>query len=249
MGEIGAAVGMAGGIAKSIMGANQASKAKKAIENYDRQELVNTMEAITVSTRGSDLAREELARTSASSIDALQSGGVRGVVGGIGKVQQSVSKQSQEIGAKLDQKLDEKSLAVAKDNVRIQGLQEEREKADLAGLGQQMMVGQQNLFSGISDVAQSATAYGQQQDDKLASVAGIFGGMMGGSDRRLKENIQKIGQSIRGFNIYLFNYIGERGLFQGVMSDELPKEYITKDILGYDMVNYSGIDVEFRKIY
>ena len=129
MGEIGAAVGMAGGIAKSIMGAKQASKAQKAIDNYDRQELVNVMEGITVSTLGSDLARRELARSAASSMEALQSSGVRGVVGGTGKVQAGVSKQSQEIGAKLDEKLDAKSLAVAKDDVRIQGLTEEREKA------------------------------------------------------------------------------------------------------------------------
>lgn len=243
---------MAGGIAKSIMGAKQASKAQKGIDNYDRQELVNTMEAITVSTLGSDLARRELARSASSSMEALQASGVRGVVGGVGKVQAGVSKQSQEIGAKLDEKLDAKSLAVAKDEVRIQGLTEEREKADLAGLGQQLMVGQQNIFSGIADVSQTATSYGQQQDDKAASVMGAMGGMMGGlSDRKAKKNILKIGESKRGFNIYAFNYKDEKygkGLFQGVMADELPKEYIKTVIDGYDVVDYSKVDVEFKKI-
>ena len=37
------------------------------------------------------------------------------------------------------------------------------------------------------------------------------------------------------------------GLFQGVMSDEIPQEAV-KTIDGYDMVDYSMLDVEFKQI-
>ena len=71
------------------------------------------------------------------------------------------------------------------------------------------------------------------------------------SDRRLKTNINKIGVSPRGFNIYTFEYKNEKhgkGVYQGVMSDEVPSKNVVKDNLGYDMVNYSNLDVEFKKV-
>ena len=68
------------------------------------------------------------------------------------------------------------------------------------------------------------------------------------SDRRLKENITLIGTSESGINIYTFEYKYKfsqagLGLFQGVMSDEVPAEAVSVDEHGYDMVDYSLIDV------
>ena len=37
------------------------------------------------------------------------------------------------------------------------------------------------------------------------------------------------------------------GLFQGVMSDEIPQEAVNVSG-GYDMVDYSMLDVEFKQI-
>ena len=72
----------------------------------------------------------------------------------------------------------------------------------------------------------------------------------GGSDRRLKKNINKIGKSPSGLNMYSFEYKDSKygkGLFQGVMSDEIPQEAVSvKD--GYDRVDYSMLDVEFKQI-
>ena len=70
------------------------------------------------------------------------------------------------------------------------------------------------------------------------------------SDRRLKKNINKIGESPNGLNIYSFEYknpINGSGLFQGVMSDEIPQEAVVTSN-GYDAVNYSMLDVEFKQI-
>jgi hypothetical protein len=74
------------------------------------------------------------------------------------------------------------------------------------------------------------------------------------SDRRLKKNIKLIGQSPSGINIYEFQYKVKyasnygTGKFQGVMSDEVPWRAVSVDKGGYDMVDYSMIDVEFKAI-
>lgn len=163
MGAAGAIIGGVGGVAKTILGASQASKARKAIENYKRQELTNAYEGLSVSTLGADLQREELARAAATSIGALQKSGVRGLVGGIGAVQQGVIQQSRQIGSDLDIQQKRIDELQAGDETRIQQMQERREEADLAGLGQQQNVGQQNLFSGIGDIAQGVSSFSNIQ--------------------------------------------------------------------------------------
>ncbi len=70
------------------------------------------------------------------------------------------------------------------------------------------------------------------------------------SDRKLKKNINKIGESPSGLNIYSFEYKDSKygkGLFQGVMSDEVPSNAVYSNN-GYDSVDYSMLDVEFKQI-
>ena len=72
-----------------------------------------------------------------------------------------------------------------------------------------------------------------------------------GSDRKLKENIKLIGKSPSGLKIYAFEYIDKifgKGIYQGVMSDEIPSHAIIKNNKDYDMVDYSKIDVDFKQI-
>ena len=81
---------------------------------------------------------------------------------------------------------------------------------------------------------------------KMPTVPTSFGT----SDRRLKKNIKKIRKSASGLNIYSFEYIDEsygKGTYQGVMSDEIPAEAVI-NVNGYDRVDYSKIDVEFKQI-
>ncbi len=73
----------------------------------------------------------------------------------------------------------------------------------------------------------------------------------GTSDRRLKKNIKLIGKSNSGLNIYMFEYIDKifgSGIYQGVMSDEIPQYAVIKHADGYDRVDYSRIDVDFKQI-
>jgi hypothetical protein len=82
------------------------------------------------------------------------------------------------------------------------------------------------------------------------SGCGWCGG--GKSDISYKENLNLIGQSPSGINIYQFNYIGEDGLYEGVIAQELlgteyePALSLNED--GKFLVDYNQIDVEFKRI-
>ncbi len=86
------------------------------------------------------------------------------------------------------------------------------------------------------------------------SIAGAVGSAYAGfkaSDKRLKENINKIGESISGLNIYKFNYIGKAKQYIGAMADEVIKvvpQAVIRDNDGYYRVNYSLIDVTFKEV-
>lgn len=171
----GAILATAGGLAKGIMGAVQASKAKKALRQYDRQELTNVHEVRRISTSSEEYAQEQLLTTGATAMDAIKASGVRGVVGAVPKITQNLTDTSAKIGASIDQKLVELEDKKAQDDIRIRDMQERREEADLAGIGQQLAVGQQNMFSGISDVAggvSSFMAQGQANKDAGKSFWG-----------------------------------------------------------------------------
>jgi len=97
-----------------------------------------------------------------------------------------------------------------------------------------------------SQVAASAGSIGSAAAGQIPA-----GGGGGGSDRRLKKNIKLIGTSSSGLKIYAFEYIDKifgEGIFQGIMSDEIPQEAVIKHPDGYDRVDYSKIDVEFKRI-
>ena len=91
----------------------------------------------------------------------------------------------------------------------------------------------------------------QSQNLTLTIKDGVITGVS--SDRRLKTNITLIGTSDSGINIYTFEYkykfsLEGVGLFQGVMSDEVPDHAVGVDENGYDVVDYSVLDVEFKRV-
>ena len=72
----------------------------------------------------------------------------------------------------------------------------------------------------------------------------------GKSDRILKENIDLVGKSESGVNIYEFDYkdksYGE-GRYRGVMAQEVPEASSTGSD-GYLEVDYSKVDVDFERL-
>ena len=67
------------------------------------------------------------------------------------------------------------------------------------------------------------------------------------SDIRLKEEIQLVGKSPAGINIYSFKYKHTDGTYQGVMAQEVPWATKMTDT-GFYMVDYNKVDVEFRRL-
>ena len=166
-----AAVGGIGAITKLVSGASEERKAREALANYRRQELRNVYEGVGVSTLGADLRREEAARMAATSVDALQASGVRGVLGGIGSVQQQSNLTNLQIAADLDEQQKQLDRLRAEDNARIRQIQEQREVQDIQGLGQQLQTGRQDFFSGLGDIAGVAGSLGRQSQSSPYELA------------------------------------------------------------------------------
>ena len=185
-----AAAGLISGGIQMFNGMKQKKEAQRAIDNYDRQDLVNPAEAISVSTAGSDLMKEESARSLATGVNALQAGGVRALMGGLPKMMAQNTRTNREAQKYIDDKIDMKSKLVADYDFRNQATMEEREKADLAGLGQQLETGRQNMFSGMrgmfNGVASGLSAIpGADIADPTSAAAGAINPFSGPNNNGL----------------------------------------------------------------
>lgn len=152
----------------AINEANKKKKAAKALKNLPTPETSNVAESLTVSTRGADLRKEEAGRSSASAIDALRSSGTRGVIGGVGKVVAENNAVSADIGANLDEQQKDIDRMKAGDNVRIQGVREQRYQSDVAGLSSQIDSAQDAQNQGIANTIQGLGNAGQAYSDYRA---------------------------------------------------------------------------------
>ena len=150
-----AAIGVLGAGYQVYKGANDAKDAKNALNNYQRQEFNNVAEGLQVSTLGADLQKEEQARLAAAQVGALQGAGVRGVFGGLGRVEAGNQMVNRQIGADLDMQQKQIDQMYAQDKANIRGMQEQREVADISGLSSQYNAGNQMMWDGIGGVAQS----------------------------------------------------------------------------------------------
>ena len=148
---------LGGGLAayQAIDGASQKRKAQN--QRYKRQDLdaSNPYENIPISTVGSDIMTEQSQMNNANAVDALRNGGTRGIAM-IPQVVANSNRQNQEIRSYLDDQVTKRNYAIAGDKTAIRGMKEERENADLAGLGQQMQVGRQDMWNGFRRLGNTA---------------------------------------------------------------------------------------------
>ena len=169
-------VSLGASLYQTYEGKKRQKEAERELNNYQRQELSNAYEDIQVSQLGANLRREELARSQASSVDALRQGGVRGLVGGLGQVQAQGTQVSRDIAANLDEQQKQIDFARAQDDTRIRDIQEQREIGDIAGLGQAVEVGRQDAQSGTQQALASAhsvaNAVGDLQQQKTLAGKG-----------------------------------------------------------------------------
>ena len=91
----------------------------------------------------------------------------------------------------------------------------------------------------------------QGYGSKMNALGNIAGGFAAASDKTLKENIVKVGQSPSGFNIYEWNYLWSPERFRGVVAQEVQKinpQAVLSNIFGHLMVDYSKLDVNMERI-
>lgn len=198
IGTVSAVMGVGMGLAQAIGGARQARKAREALENYQRQRLTNVADELSVYTKGAELQREESARMGASAVDALQEGGARNLIGGLGQLQQNQQLMNRQIGADLEGQQARIDAVRAQDSARIQGMQEQREQQDINALSSQFNAGQQQMWQGIGGVAQAGIS-GMQMNQEVADQRNYmswFGG--GGASQGVMDNTRNINVDFLG---------------------------------------------------
>lgn len=153
---LGATIGAAGGISKFFEGRKMQKQAQAYIDQFEWDELNNAYENLQVSTLGADLQAEEAARMAATSANALQQGGNRAIVGGLGRVEAQSNQLNRQIAADLDQQQKQIDYAAAQDDANIRAMQERRQGEELQGYGQMLSTGMGTKYGGISDVMNAA---------------------------------------------------------------------------------------------
>lgn len=154
-------VAVAGGAYQAISSAKQAREAKNALQDLKIPEQTNVYKDLQVSTLGADLQKEQLGMQFSSGVDALRSGGIRGIVGGLGTLNTQQNMANRQIGADLDMQQKQIDQLVAQDEARMQGVSESRYQADVAALSSQYNAGQQGMMQGISGMAQGIASGAQ----------------------------------------------------------------------------------------
>jgi hypothetical protein len=229
-------------------------------------DMENYYEDMTVDTTAADYQMRQGQQQRANIMNQL-----RGVAGssGIGGLAQALANQGTlqagQVSAQLSQQERQNAMMAAKGAsaadmaqrggaAMVQSAEMQRQSTLLgieyggmagANAGVQAAYGNQ-----MSAFGASAQMIGSQMAMTGQIMSNILPDSVSISDRKLKKNINKIGESPSGLNIYSFEYKNSKygeGLFQGVMSDEVPREAVgTRD--GYDIVDYSMLDVEFKQI-
>jgi len=233
--------------------------AKAAYTNQDitnpYANLQNTSEDLTVNQQQAQFEAQQQQQSLANTM-----GGMQGAAGGSGiaaLAQAMANQQSQNMqraGASIGQQEARNQNLAARQGMQVQMAQAQgalgQEQRQAAHMGEMLSMSAERKSAAdeAREKAKEATMMGAADTVHGAGevVAGAFG-----SDRRLKKNIKLIGYSPSGLKIYMFEYINKafgNGLWQGVMSDEIPQHAVIKYADGFDRVDYSKLDVEFKRI-
>ena len=227
----------------------------------------NKMEDLTVNQKEAEFASQQFAQSQSNIMS-----GLRGAAGGSGiaALAQSLAQQGQlaaqksAAGIGQQEAANQAKTAQAASNIQL------KERAGAADVANRIAAGdaaaQTRELSKTSAIfddasrefqvaqktsAEAGLAKGQAIGDAISGGVSAIGSIVGSvSDRRLKKNIKLIGKSPSGLKIYAFEYIDKffgDGIYQGVMSDEIPSNTVINNS-GYDRVDYSKLDVEFKKL-
>lgn len=198
---VGGVVGIGSGLAQSIGAGRRAKRIQEQIDNYQRQTLQNPYNTLQVSTMGADLQREDLARSMATNANLLSMGGSRGLVGGLPNLMAQQVAAEQQIAANLDQQYIQNQNMKAQGNAMVQQMQEQRERDDLLGLGNELNNARQEITNGINTMVQSGLGLAN------AAASGVFSSSSGNSSNINPNNPLGITTVLPGAEVQRINNI------------------------------------------
>ena len=229
--------------------------------------LENKMEDLTINQKEAEFASQQFAQSQSNIMS-----GLRGSAGGSGiaAVAQSLAQQGQLAAQKSAGGIGQQEAAnQAKTATEASNMQtaEAKGAADVANKiaageaasqnremqkqGKLMDMANQEYATAQAETASTQAAKDEAWSGAIGGVGDMAGSMLGiPSDRRFKKNIKLIDYSPSGLKIYVFEYVDKffgDGTYQGVMSNEIPNDAVINNG-GYDKVDYSKLDVEFKKL-
>ena len=213
----------------------------------------NTMEDLTVNQQQAQFQAQQSQQSQANILQSLQGGGSFNA-GNIQALANQGTRAAQQASASIGQQESQNKMLAAREASRLQTI--ERQGKLQTQQGEAMVQGMQSdrqatmLGMSMQQVgnAQQAIAANKAMWGNIIGAVGSVAAASVLSDRRLKKNIKLVGKSPSGLNIYNFEYKNKQGVYQGVMSDEIPQNAVIASGDGYDRVNYNMLDVEFKQI-
>ncbi len=103
----------------------------------------------------------------------------------------------------------------------------------------------------LAETAGERPAPAKLTDARLTKLGAKVGGKKA-SDVRLKTDIHRIGTGAHGLPLYSFRYIGEPGLYEGVMAQDVlgvMPEAVSVAEDGYYRVDYELLGIPFRRLH
>ena len=241
------------------------------LSKYEQENVFEDLPGLEAYRESADYAAEQF-RQSQANIMAQY----RGAAGasGIAGVAQALSGQAAQFGRQqqvtLGERAAEQRRLAVQEEARLKG--QERQLMLAQDVGRRdLLMGEQKIerefdlaklstllgvsAEQLSGARQAQAARDQARATEMGAILGLIGAFAP-SDRRLKKNIRKEGKSKSGLQIYSFEWKdikdGGEGRWQGVLADDLPKlikdKAVYKSTDGYDMVDYSKIDINYKKI-
>lgn len=225
----------------------------------------NPFANLQVATKAAEMEARETDISLASTLDALRATGG----GSATALAQAASRAKQGIASSIEQQEARNAQLAAQGEQQAMQMRmaeaQRMQEADILGKTFGFQAQEQRDVADISRQAAMVQQTGQwaqdiRSDNKqmlgniiqgaLSAGGSVAGAAIAASERSLKKNIKLIGKSKSGINIYLFEYIDKvfgNGVYQGVIADEIPSFAIVP-MKGYKAVDYSKIDVEFKRI-
>jgi hypothetical protein len=238
----------------------------------------NFYEDVQVDTQAAEFQMEQAAQQRANILSGLRgAAGASGVAGLAQALANQATMQTRQVSVDLARQERQGQMMARQGAQQADMLRRQGEAAVQSaefGRTSTLLASEYGMAAGAEAGVQAAyanemSAFGsasQMQSARIGMygqiIGGIAGAALGGpigtaiagkitSERKLKRNITLVGKSPSGLNIYNFEYINPKhgeGVYQGVMSDEIPKEAVLNHPDGHEMVDYSLIDVNFKKI-